>query len=71
MIFNEPEIESKLNNDDQKSNCQVANKILKLYEASEQVTVEQTIRLKAKGRNTRPILVKINNLDKRECYLRT
>ena len=52
MIFNAPEIESNLKNDVEKSNCQIANKILKLCGASEEVTVEQTIRLGAKGGNT-------------------
>ena len=42
MIFNAPEIESNLKYDVEKSNCQIANKILKLCGASEEVTVEQT-----------------------------
>ena len=70
MIFNAPEIESNLKNDVEKSNCQIANKILKLCGASEEVTVEQTIRLGAKGGNIRPILVKLKNLDEKTVLFR-
>ena len=41
LAINAPEIESNLKNDVEKSNCQIANKILKLCGASEEVTVEQ------------------------------
>ena len=70
MIFNAPEIESNLKNDVEKSNCQIANKILKLCGASEEVTAEQTIRLGAKGGNTRPILVKLKNLDEKRVLFK-
>ena len=68
MIFNSPEVKSNLENDIEKSNWQITNKILKLCEASEEVTVKQTIRLGAKGGNTRPIIVKLKNLDERELF---
>ena len=70
MIFNAPEIESNLKNDVEKSNSQIANKILKLCGASEEVTVDQTIRLGAKGGNTRPILVKLKNLDEKRVLFK-
>ena len=70
MIFNAPEIESNLKNNVEKSNCQIANKILKLCGAGEQVTVEQTIRLGAKGGNSRPILVKLKNIDEKRVLFK-